>query len=146
MSYAFTKCLQQQTAFELAEEAFISFLESLRSSVMKPLSVRRDVDTQKLQPLLSGIQSLLQFHNGYKSAICPPPNSSAHGRNLGHSLSRNQGATALSLSDTLNERVFVHYAYFPAVYGDYLQSVLAMGSLQALSTAVAKRVSRHSIH
>ena len=62
----------------------------------------------------------------------------AHGRNLGHSLSRNQGATALSLSDTLNERVFVHYAYFPAVYGDYLQSVLAMGSLQALSTAVAK--------
>ena len=130
MSYAFTRCLEQQTAFELAEESFISFLESLNNAVLHPLN------HQGLDSILSGIRKLLQFHIGYRSAICPPTtNNIEHGRGR-HKL---KGTVAFPQQPTmLNERVFVYYATFPSIYGQYIQSIMPVKSLQTISMAVAR--------
>jgi len=129
MSYAFSKCLEQQRAFEDAERRFLLFLESMSSVVLEPLSLREDVDIDGLEPLLLGVGKLVQFHRDYRSTMT---GAAMKGRGRSRGRRRNEGAVSL-----VNEGVFSEYGAFPAVYGEYLQSVLASTSLKALSLAVA---------
>eukprot|EP01083_Nonionella_stella_P235008 826834_1 len=88
MSYAFTKCVEAQAAFEGAEELFVKFLTSLISTLIDPfnsLSFSKfnisQQEISQLNLLFESILNLYDFHLDSHNKLEQPQINTTHNSN-----------------------------------------------------------------